>query len=165
MEVNKKIIETLFTDLNYDWANFTLSDFMTYIQSKRKRNLKVIGVENLDVPLCLNIGAIDFVFYSKSQTKSKQIHDILHELAHILLGHIDDQDISEVQEIILHFDLRFRAIGDYLSDDGIEEEKDAEYFAFLIQSRISQHNRLVAMLQFDYMDDSQIPPFTSVYLK
>ncbi len=151
--------------LEYNWRDFSLATFTQHIAAQRQRPIQTLGVVNLDLPMCLRVGRSDFIFYPASQTRSKQIHDVLHELAHILLGHIDKTPNSStvMDNLIINLGIRFRR---YKPTDlhASREEREAEFLAYLIQSKISEHNQIQALIRVDNTDDFRFPPFTASYL-
>jgi|GEM_PF-5411255 len=161
-----KSVDAIFETLNFNWADFTLETFVAHVETLRNRSIELVGVPHLDVPMCLKVGDSDFIYYPNTLTASKQIHDILHELSHILLGHIDKEQDSE-RGIALHLDLRLRAYRSKTLDGvDLEQERDAEYLAYLIQLEISENNRLISLITLDESSKHyHIPIFSGKYRK
>jgi len=77
--------------LDYDFARFSLTDFVCWIEEKQANRKIVCVAKRLPPSLSgawLAANEQDYVFFEKDTVKLHQTHIQLHELSHILLGHL-----------------------------------------------------------------------------
>ncbi|MBZ0307039.1 MAG: hypothetical protein K8I82_13295 [Anaerolineae bacterium] len=156
-----KRVQQAIEDLSYNFQQFDLESLVRRIEDQRQRGITRIpfpfqpGLTGLWVP-----GAkVDYIFYDQNTHSLHQTHIILHELAHIVLGH-RCQPLDEIlpPELLaqLHGDSssgRLRQVQAASSDD--EQEQESELFVYLIREQIVPARRLVELTS----DSSSVPGF------
>ena len=138
-------MQALLESLDYDFDDFTLEGFRSYLEHRRGRKLVFVPWQ-LPASLTgawLAADGCDFVFYARDTLPIHQAHIQLHEMAHMLCDHtgmeIDDAIIrafrafcpsQEAERLLLrstHSDL---------------DELEAETLASLIQREALRNARL-----------------------
>ena len=84
---------------------FTFDDLRDTIEDRRRRRLRVVELADLDAHdgLCaalISTDAEDFVLHARSDSALHRQQFVLHELAHMILGHCDGEDCA-VEEVLL----------------------------------------------------------------
>ena len=84
---------------------FTLDDLRHTVQERRHRRLRVVELADLDTRdgLCaawLSTDTEDIVLHAHSDSALHRQQFVLHELAHMILGHCDGDD-CDVEEALL----------------------------------------------------------------
>ncbi|MBK8435775.1 MAG: hypothetical protein IPL37_04440 [Austwickia sp.] len=84
---------------------FALDDLLRTVQDRRHRRLRVVELADLNAHdgLCaalLSTDAEDFVLHAPSDSALHRQQFVLHELAHMILGHCDGDDCA-VEEVLL----------------------------------------------------------------
>lgn len=84
---------------------FTFDDLRDTVQDRRRRRLRVVELADLDAHdgLCaalISTDAEDFVLHARSDSALHRQQFVLHELAHMILGHCDGDDCA-VEEVLL----------------------------------------------------------------
>ncbi|HQI66728.1 MAG TPA: hypothetical protein PLJ54_10145 [Rhodoglobus sp.] len=84
---------------------FTFDDLRDTIEDRRHRRLRVVELADLDARdgLCaalISTDAEDFVLHARSDSALHRQQFVLHELAHMILGHCDGDDCA-VEEVLL----------------------------------------------------------------
>jgi len=163
--MNRSRVQTALDKLKYDWQNFTVSDFIQHIMGIKQRPITLLGVQ-LDVSgLCISTTSADYIFYDVQRHHTFQLHAILHETAHLVMGHrpykLSVDNIGQLREILLHINMRSRTI--YQDPLMNEEEDEAEYFAFLAHRAIAQSQRQKDAAITDVSEDTFMPPFTGSF--
>ena len=84
---------------------FTFDELLRSVQNQRHRRLRVIELANLDThdglcALWLATDTDDLVLYARTDSTVHLQQFILHELAHMILGHCDGDDCT-VDEALL----------------------------------------------------------------
>ena len=77
--------------LDYDFAGFSLTDFVSWLEEKQSKRKIICVAKRLPPSLSgawLAANEQDYVFFEKDTVKLHQTHIQLHELSHILLGHL-----------------------------------------------------------------------------
>lgn len=94
---------------------FSLEEFCASIAEQRGRPLHLLpldGPVDPDLPcgIWLGLDAADIVFYEASAADILKVHIVLHEIAHMLLGHVapeldvaEDADAAELHTATEHF--------------------------------------------------------------
>lgn len=145
-------LNTVIEQLEYDFNTFELNDFVRHVERLRRREILT-----LPLPLDLGLSAIwirarsaDYIFYNDRLHPIHKTHNILHEIAHILLGHTC-QSIDAVLPPDLMAQLqtepvqgRLRKADPHLRAD--VEEQVAEAFVFHIQKRLVNANRMAELM-------------------
>lgn len=156
-----KRVQQAVEDLDYNFRQFELESLVRRIEERRQRGITRVpypfqpGLTGLWVPAA----EIDYIFYASNTHVLHQNHIILHELAHIVLGHRCqplDQILPPELLAQLHDDApfgRLRQVEAMISDD--EQERESELFVYLIQEQIVRARRLVELTG----DSSSVPGF------
>ena len=84
---------------------FTLDDLRDTIEDRRHRRPRIVELADLDAHdgLCaalISTDAEDFVLHARSESALHRQQFVLHELAHMILGHCDGDDCA-VEEVLL----------------------------------------------------------------
>lgn len=84
---------------------FTFDDLRDTIEDRRRRRLRIVELADLDAHdgLCaalISTEAEDFVLHARSDSALHRQQFVLHELAHMILGHCDGDDCA-VEEVLL----------------------------------------------------------------
>ena len=160
------VVRQAVEQLNYDWRQFTLDDFIRHVQQHRGRPITIIGVSLLEFSgLCLSTPVQDYIFYATNRHPTLQQHAKLHEIAHLVLDHTllaqYRLQSNPHLEILLH--VKTRQHRTRLDPQLQREEDEAEYFAFLVQKAVAERQRLHELLLTDADDDVYLPPFTGEF--
>ncbi|KXK61327.1 hypothetical protein AWW66_14370 [Micromonospora rosaria] len=78
----------------------------------------------------------DYLFYATSTTRLHREHILLHEVGHLLCGHIGDRTLAALPDLLLpnlSADLVRRVLG--RSDYSAQQEQEAELVASMISQR------------------------------
>lgn len=160
----KRALQTL----DYDFSHFQLDHFTTHIAKQRNRPLHIV-----QIPLASTLFGVwipaeiaDYIFVNATLPLMHQTHIVLHEIAHMLLGHalrrINDvlplELIAQLGDGEIRGRLRVAPKGRQVSDN---EEDESERFVYAIQRRLMRANRLTALTS----ESSSIPrlrPITDV---
>ena len=147
-------LSQVLNEWDYDFSTFEVSDFVAWVESRRGRP---ILVRPMSLPPNL-FGAwiegdkADHIFYEAEPPDVHTVHNVLHELSHILLGHRtvhisrdlsehlhtgSELDQSEAQPVLNGL---FRSIR--YPD---EQEDEAETLSSLIQQRVFHEAGLAAL--------------------
>lgn len=84
-----KRVQQAIENLGYDFQQFDLESLVRRIEDQRQRGITRIpfpfqpGLTGLWIPAT----NVDYIFYDQNTHSLHQTHIILHELAHIVLGH------------------------------------------------------------------------------
>ena len=86
-------------------STFTLDDLLQAIQERRHRRLRVVELADLDThdgicAIWLVTDTDDIVLHARSDSALHRQQFVLHELAHMILGHCDGDDCA-VEEALL----------------------------------------------------------------
>ena len=86
-------------------STFTLDDLLTAVQQRRHRRLRVVELADLDTSdgICavwLVTDTDDIVLHARSDSALHRQQFVLHEFAHMILGHCDGDDCT-VDEALL----------------------------------------------------------------
>lgn len=148
----------IFTMLDYDYSTFTLPHFTDHVAGFVRKEILLIPYE-LEKTLSgiwVREQTAHYIFYNDQLHSILQSHTILHEIAHIVLGHTPKPLDHYLNEDILREYNLTQPIGkaranpqDNKLDD---EEQEAEEFVFLIQNQLMQLNR-----SSELFGDNQIP--------
>lgn len=151
MAVSDRLKE-LIDRLAYDFNQFELAHFIRHIERLQRREILVIPLpfEPGLSAVWIRAETADYIFYNVRTHPIHQSHNILHELAHILLDHtrwpIDQALPPELLALVGTSQLegRLRKADPYLRAD--QEEQEAEAFVFLIQKRLVTANRMTQLM-------------------
>jgi hypothetical protein len=139
--------------LEYDFKHFSLEDFVDHIARRKRREIILrswpFSSKELSA-LWLPQETAHYILFNANYHQTHQIHSILHELAHLILGHsvrsvLDILDARLVQEFGgFSFIGRPRWVASRLETD--QEEIEAEAFVCEIQGRVMLANRLDSLM-------------------
>ena len=84
---------------------FTFDELLRSVQDQRHRRLRIVELADLDAHdgLCaalISTDTDDFVLHARSDSALHRQQFVLHELAHMILGHCDGEDCA-VEEVLL----------------------------------------------------------------
>jgi hypothetical protein len=94
--IDKRRIKQVIQELRYDFHEFSVPDFVLYLETTRRRDIILngwpfkAGVHGF----WLRAETADYVFFDRETYAMHQVHHILHELGHIILGH-QPRDLTE----------------------------------------------------------------------
>ncbi|MEO8391409.1 MAG: ImmA/IrrE family metallo-endopeptidase [Chloroflexota bacterium] len=142
-------VDAIIESLGYNFASFDVTNFLSHVSSRRKRELSVHTV-----PLSPELFGFwyptvdtDFIGINAKLHPAHQIHTLLHEIAHILLGHhgmdlkklMGEELFSQLGIITNQGHLRSATIYDDAADI---QEQEAEQFVLLIRRKLVTAHRL-----------------------
>jgi hypothetical protein len=134
--------------LNYDFRQFTVSDFVHHVTRLRRHPIVVspfpFSAEIHAVWIAL--GHVDYILYNAAAHPIHQVHSILHECGHLVLNHtgkdlkslLPPTLLQSARELTAPLQGRLRTI--YPADD--PQEHEAEAFVRFLQREILVANRL-----------------------
>ena len=142
-------IQALVDSLGYDFDQFELLHFLHHIESLRNRQIILRPYPFAEVLFGLWVRApsADYIIYSNDCHPIHQIHTILHEVGHMILGH-PPRRLDQVlpPELLKALGLLEPAghsrLAPGLSVKTTPEERECEIFASLIQAKVVEKNRL-----------------------
>jgi hypothetical protein len=119
-----------------------LSRFISAVAEQRGRPIEVIPIEiTPDTPcgMCVSTDGADYIFVAQQTTPLHRYHIALHELAHLLCGHLGtgaDDSVAKLFAPHLSTQLVRRVLGRTVYSEA--EEHEAELLASLIAMRGQQ---------------------------
>lgn len=156
-----KRVRQAIENLDYNFQQFELESLVHRIEDRRQRGITRVpfpfqpGLTGLWVPAT----EIDYIFYASNTHVLHQNHIILHELAHIVLGH-RCQSLAQIlpPELLAQLSAgvsfgRLRQVETMISDD--EQEQESELFVYLIQEQVVRARRLAELTG----ESSSVPGF------
>ena len=165
----KAELHSIFDSLNYPWDKFAVNHFTDYVaQQVRHRPIVVFPINNLPKPMCVGGKRIDFVFHSSSIARVFQIHHKLHEVGHLLLGHVKSityEDTDDIGELIRRVAVNFRSASPAEDPQVAAEENEAEYFAYLVREKVAEHHRMSELMAITHRTNLYLPPFSGKFAK
>lgn len=136
-------------DLDYDFTQFTLPHFIAYLIERRQRAiiLNSFPLEDELHGIWLQVPQADYVFYNQNDHPLHQVHNILHEIGHILLDHACypiDQILPPVLLARLDASSMVQLRGQFRLVEPLRpgDEREAEVFVRELQRRILFADRL-----------------------
>ncbi|MEW1974619.1 hypothetical protein AB0301_05985 [Microbacterium profundi] len=86
-------------------STFTLDDILNAVQNRRQRRLRIVELANLNTSdgicaLWLVTDTGDYVLHAHSDSALHRQQFVLHEFAHMILGH-DDADDCPAEDVLL----------------------------------------------------------------
>lgn len=147
-----KSVSAVIEQLNYDFGRFELNHFLDHIQRMRKRKLILMPttLKHEIVAMWVYTDRADYIFFKSSDHVIHRTHNILHEIAHMMLDHkripLEDVLTPELFHELFSGQItgRPRRITREPSND--IEELEAEEFVFAIQERVMVTNRIEHLL-------------------
>ncbi len=153
-------------ELRYDFRHFTVPDFIAYLKTTRQRDI-ILNAVPLDGGLhglWVRAETADYVFFDRRTHPIHQVHHILHEVGHMVLGH-RPRDLALVLPPALLAELTARIAraphGHCRMWEPHEtlEEREAEYFVQQLQHKILIAGCLIA-LTHPVTSIGELTPFT-----
>lgn len=141
-------IQRIVDALDYDFDSFSLDHFIDHIQRLRNRKIIVIGWKFVPELYALWVLApsVDYVTFNNTLHPIHQTHAVLHELAHMILGHACmplDQILSPEMLAELNFGTSQGCSRTVLPNETHpDQEKEAEDFVCLIQTQVVTAQRM-----------------------
>lgn len=145
----QRSVEAAIDVLGYDFKAFDIDDFLRHVALQRNRPLHVHTV-----PLSSDLFGFwyptretDFIAVNANLHHVHQLHTLLHELAHMLLGHRGmDLRLLLAEELILQLNI-LQAEGHLRSASTINradnvQEREAEQFVMAIRQKLVAVRRL-----------------------
>ena len=141
--------------LEYDFQLFELDDFIDHVARYQRREivLKAFPLELTLSAAWVRGDEVDYIVYNDRLHVVQQRHNILHEIAHIVLNHrrrplaevLPPELLAQLAQLLpLAAQGRPRPTDPRLRLD--PEEQEAEAFVLHIQQRLVQAQRLQALL-------------------
>ena len=86
-------------------STFTLDDLLTAVRARRNRRLRIVELADLDTSdgICavwLVTDTDDIVLHARSDSALHRQQFVLHEFAHMILGHCEGQDCA-AEDVLL----------------------------------------------------------------
>ena len=152
MDTKTKIKKTL-QELQFDFTNFTMTNFLQTVRQTRGREIITIPWETpsniFGAWVSDDQEAKEYIFYRNNVPEIHQIHIQLHELSHFLLGHptrqINKKTLTEVA--MRKVSLPFEELETLHSSARAYMEAEAESLASLIQKQAILHSRLDLLIR------------------
>jgi len=147
---NMAEIQTVVEALDYDFDRFELNHFLRHIESLRRRQL-IVQPFPFTAPslygMWVRAASADYIFYSRDCHPIHQIHTVLHEVGHMLLGHpcrLLDQELPSglLASLALPHPAGHLRAAPSLSLRDTPEEQECELFAGVIQRKVFEKKRL-----------------------
>jgi hypothetical protein len=122
-------------------APFDLEAFYTELAARRGRRiiLEAAPLSGSTYGVCFCSHDTDYIFYERDTSPYHRQHIILHELSHLICGHLSSQaePLTNVGGLFDSVDLsRLRAVMQRASYSAVEE-REAEIMATLLAQRVS----------------------------
>lgn len=145
-------VSAVIQQLKYDFRRFELDHFLDHIQRLRKRQLILMPavLKHEIVAIWVYTDKADYIFFKSSDHVIHQTHNILHEVAHMMLDHtripLEDVLTPELFNQLFSEQItgRPRRITREPSND--IEEQEAETFVCIIQEKVMAANRMDQLL-------------------
>ena len=142
-------VDAIIESLGYNFNKFDVTDFLHHIATRRSRELSVhtVPLSSQLFGFWYSTADTDFVGINAKLHPAHQIHTLLHEIAHMLLGH-RGMDLKKLlgEELFRQLGisaneghLRSAAVIDHSVD---LQEQEAEHFVLLIQRKLVTAHRL-----------------------
>lgn len=142
-------IQGIVDALDYDFDCFSLNHFIKHIEWLRNRKIVVVGWEFEPKLYALWVpkSSTDYIFFNHTLHSTHQTHSILHELAHMLLGHACsplDQVLPPhmLAELKLGSQQQGRPRTVLLNELDPTQEEESEMFVYLIQKKVVNARRI-----------------------
>jgi hypothetical protein len=144
-------VEVVLENLEYDFTQFELTDFIAHIERLNRREIILQALPHTGRvnAMWVRTKTADFILYDGDIHSIYNTHLILHELAHIVLGHSGlSMEAVLSPELLAELPAQglCRKVGLVCPPGQEEQEKEAEAFVFLVQKRLVAANRLSALL-------------------
>ena len=92
---------------------FTLDDLLTAVRARRNRRLRIVELADLDTSdgICavwLVTDTDDIVLHARSDSALHRQQFVLHEFAHLILGHCESEDCDTIDVLLPDIPARTR---------------------------------------------------------
>jgi hypothetical protein len=141
-------IQAVIDALHYDFSAFDIAGFLLHIENAWTRHLSVryVPLSPELFGLWYPTEATDYIFINASLHPTHRIHSLLHEIAHMLLGHrgVNLQDVLG-EELCQELGIRSgpgHLRSTWKQATNSTEEQEAEAFVMLVQLRVVHARRL-----------------------
>lgn len=151
--MNEREIEQLIDRVGYDFTAFEPVDFVKHIEELMRRPVLLIGDQfNPEMSAAwIRTQVAHYILYNTGLHPVQQIHGILHEIGHILLGHpcepiekVFTRDQLKRYGLLNRVEGRLRQIDSSINPGPYEIE--AEKFVFCLQRRVLKADRLAVLM-------------------
>ena len=132
---------------------FAPAPFIAALASQRGRPVELVPMAGRSghCGALVRTDQADYIFYSASTTQLHREHILLHEVGHLLCGHIGDTTLDILPKLLLpslSSELVRRVLG--RSDYSAEQEQEAELVASMIAQRA--HRRSGSSVSPEFAD-------------
>ena len=155
-------VEAVIDALGYDFRKFSLEHFLSWLESCRRRSIQMFDVSfgSTLFGFWCPAETQDYIFVQAGLHPTHRIHIVLHETAHMLLGHkgvvlvdvLAPEQLRQLDGIDSAASNRIHLRASDFNPRTETEEREAEYFVASIQQRLLRFNRLQEL----YGDDTSI---------
>jgi hypothetical protein len=148
----QRVIEAL-RDLGYDFNYFVLSDFLAYVEAKRRRPIVVKDFSLVELfGAWVSTPEVDYILVSDTTHTVHRAHIILHEVGHMILNHPRHplKDVLKPELLRLLGVKEAWGCARYVYTNHLSntpEEHEAEEFVFQIRDFVSRANRLQELIE------------------
>jgi len=145
-------VSAVIEQINYDFDRFELQHFIDHIQRLRKRKLilRPTLLKHEIVAIWVYTDTDDYIFFKSSDHVVHQTHNILHEIAHMMLDHqrIPLEDVLTPKLLNEFFSGQITGRPRRITREPCNdiEEQQAEEFVYAIQERVMAANRIDQLL-------------------
>ena len=145
-------VSAVIEQLNYDFSRFELNHFLDHIQRLRKRELILMPavLKHEIVAIWVYSDKADYIFFKESDHVIHQTHNILHEIAHMMLDHtripLEDVLTPELFNQLFSGPITGRPRRITREPSNNIEELEAEEFVFAIQEQVMATNRIEQLM-------------------
>lgn len=147
--IRERYLHAAIADLHYDFTAFKIDHFLKHFQARRNRPLEVkrYPFQSYLFAFCYQSEVADYIVVNSTLHRVHQLHSLLHEIAHLHLGHIG-VNLHDALGAKLSETFGFksetghvRSVG-YQQGLNLQQEEEAELFVQLIRREIAAANRL-----------------------
>ena len=145
-------VSTVIEQINYDFDHFELDHFLDHIQQLRKRKLvlRPATLKHEIAAIWVYTDKTDYIFFKSSDHVIHQTHNILHEIAHMMLDHtripLENVLTPELFNELFSGQITGRPRRITREPSNNIEELEAEKFVFIVQERVMDANRIDQLL-------------------
>lgn len=144
----QRVLEVI-QSLDYDFSQFTFQHFIAYLIKLRDRPiiLRAIPLQEEMHGVWMQVPYADYIFYNANDHPLHQVHNVLHEIGHILLDHtcypVDEILPPELLARMNGFSIvQMRGQFRLVEPSRPEDEREAEAFVRELQRKIMFADRL-----------------------
>lgn len=142
-------VQAVVEGLAYDFDHFEIEDFQRHVAGKRHRplNVRYVPLPAEIFGFWYSTAHTDYIVVNANLHPAHRIHTLLHELAHMILGHhgmdltilLDENLVRQLEVISSEGHLRSAATIDQESNP---QEQEAEEFVLIIRRKLVTAHRL-----------------------